>query len=376
MKSFKILVVIISVYFSNNIFPQNKAFIDSTLNEVSYLGGIGTTRDYVLNITEFIPELNEPLIKINSSYIDSLSISPEEYYSGLNTKYLIHEEMVAIDSIRYPKFVQTFGSEKSQMAIRTIHKYSLWDEYQSLLNHQTYNWIETNDFIAYYVDKNKLINFYRVIYDSCYVRMLIDKPLVVGKEWEQLNDSVCYKKAYVNNLISFDTLGFDQTGFRLFIETGGSCGPDSAFEYWGEKLGLVFREMHWTGWTRRLVNGNYIWVEYIHQEKTILDDCNFVITSVDEKFNKLPDVYSLEQNYPNPFNPSTTISWQNQFGSWQTIKLYNVLGQEIETVVDEYFEAGIHSKLYIAKATLPSGMYFYQLKAGNYSLTKKMLLIK
>ncbi len=346
------------------------------MNEISYLGNIGTTRDYILNITEFIPELNEPLLKINSNYIDSLSISPEEYYSGLITKYLIYEEMISIDSARFPEFVQLFGSEKSQMAKRTIQRYSLWDEYQALLNHQTYNCIVTTDYIAYYVDKDKLISFYRISWDSCYVSTLIDKPLIVGKEWEQLKDSVCYKKAYVKNLVSFDTLGFNETGYRLFIETGGSCGPDSAFEFWGEKLGLVFKEMHWPGWTRRLVNGNYIWVQYLHQEKTYLEDCNFVITTVDERFNSLPNIFYLEQNYPNPFNPSTTISWQNQFGSWQTIKLYNVLGQEIETVVDEYFEAGIHSKLYIAKATLPSGMYFYQLKTGNYSLTKKMLLIK
>ena len=90
----------------------------------------------------------------------------------------------------------------------------------------------------------------------------------------------------------------------------------------------------------------------------------------------MPIDFRLEQNYPNPFNPSTTISWQSPVGSWQTIKLYNALGQEVDTILDEYLEAGFHSKLYIVNSTLPSGVYFYQLKAGDYIQTKKMILLK
>lgn len=86
--------------------------------------------------------------------------------------------------------------------------------------------------------------------------------------------------------------------------------------------------------------------------------------------------YKLIQNYPNPFNPSTTISWQSPFGSYQTIKLFDVLGREIETIVDGYYEAGFHSTFYIMNSTLTSGVYFYQLKAGELIQTKKMILIK
>jgi len=94
--------------------------------------------------------------------------------------------------------------------------------------------------------------------------------------------------------------------------------------------------------------------------------------------------FSLEQNYPNPFNPSTTISWQSPVGCHQTIKLFDVLGREIETIVDGYYETGIHSTLYIANSLLPSGVYFYRLKAVDPSTgsgqsfiqTKKMLLVK
>jgi len=90
----------------------------------------------------------------------------------------------------------------------------------------------------------------------------------------------------------------------------------------------------------------------------------------------LPKEFSLYQNHPNPFNPSTTIIWQSPVSDWQTIKIYNTLGQEVETIVNEYLEAGLHSKLYIVNSTLPSGVYFYQLKAGAFVQTKKMIYLK
>jgi hypothetical protein len=90
----------------------------------------------------------------------------------------------------------------------------------------------------------------------------------------------------------------------------------------------------------------------------------------------LPLSFILYQNYPNPFNPSTTISWQSPIGGWQTIKLFDVLGREIETIVEGYFDAGSHSTMYIVNSSLPSGVYFYQLKADKYLETKKMILLK
>jgi hypothetical protein len=90
----------------------------------------------------------------------------------------------------------------------------------------------------------------------------------------------------------------------------------------------------------------------------------------------VPKEYKLEQNYPNPFNPSTRISWQSPVGSWQTIKLYDLLGREIETIVDGYYETGFHSTLFIVNSSLPSGVYFYRLQAGDFVQTKKMMLLR
>jgi enterochelin esterase family protein len=85
--------------------------------------------------------------------------------------------------------------------------------------------------------------------------------------------------------------------------------------------------------------------------------------------------FILYQNYPNPFNPSTTISWESQAGSWQTLKIFNSLGEEVETLVNEYLESGFHSKVYI-NSKLPSGVYFYKINSSGYSETKQMVLLK
>lgn len=89
--------------------------------------------------------------------------------------------------------------------------------------------------------------------------------------------------------------------------------------------------------------------------------------------------FQLHQNYPNPFNPSTKISWQSPIGSWQTLKIYDVLGREVATLVDEYKDAGSYEiEFNINKSLqgLTSGVYFYQLKAKDFIQTKKMSFIK
>lgn len=88
-----------------------------------------------------------------------------------------------------------------------------------------------------------------------------------------------------------------------------------------------------------------------------------------------PAEFSLSQNYPNPFNPSTTISWQSPVSSWQTLKVYDVLGNEIATLADEYKTAGNYSVEFDG-TNLPSGIYYYRLTAGSFSDTKKFMLLK
>ena len=108
---------------------------------------------------------------------------------------------------------------------------------------------------------------------------------------------------------------------------------------------------------------------------TLIED---PFTIIDEENNSVSS-FILEQNYPNPFNPSTTISWQSPVSGRQTLKVYDVLGNEVATLVDEYKPAGSY-EVEFNTSTInhqpSSGVYFYQLKAGEYIRTRKMILMK
>ena len=93
----------------------------------------------------------------------------------------------------------------------------------------------------------------------------------------------------------------------------------------------------------------------------------------------IPEYFELEQNYPNPFNPSTKISWQSPVGSWQILKVYDVLGNEVATLVNEYRQAGSQEVEFNIGSRIKnpaSGIYFYRLQAGEFVETKKMILQK
>jgi len=91
--------------------------------------------------------------------------------------------------------------------------------------------------------------------------------------------------------------------------------------------------------------------------------------------NRFLSVSHLEQNYPNPFNSSTTINWHSTESSWQTLKVYDFLGHEVATLVDEFKPAGDY-EINLNASGLSKGVYFYKLHAGRFNSTKKMIVIK
>jgi photosystem II stability/assembly factor-like uncharacterized protein len=100
------------------------------------------------------------------------------------------------------------------------------------------------------------------------------------------------------------------------------------------------------------------------------------VTSVSTENSIIPSEFKLNQNYPNPFNPSTTISFSLPKSEFVTLKVYDMLGKEVATLVNRKLEAGNYNELFEAPTELTSGVYFYKLIAGNYSDTKKLTLIK
>ncbi len=109
--------------------------------------------------------------------------------------------------------------------------------------------------------------------------------------------------------------------------------------------------------------------------KQIDFDGSFEYSNTIEVDFSLPIDFSLEQNYPNPFNPNTKISWQSPVSSHQTLKVYNILGKEVATLVDEVKPAGNH-EIDFNSALLSSGVYFYKLQIGSFVETKKMILLR
>lgn len=103
--------------------------------------------------------------------------------------------------------------------------------------------------------------------------------------------------------------------------------------------------------------------------------CHYSGTTGIEDNKILPGDFCLMQNYPNPFNPNTKISWQSPVSGWQTLKVFDVLGTEVATLVDEYKSSGSY-QINFDCGSLPSGIYFYKLQAGSYFETRKMILMK
>ena len=89
----------------------------------------------------------------------------------------------------------------------------------------------------------------------------------------------------------------------------------------------------------------------------------------------LPSAYALEQNFPNPFNPSTTINFSIPVEGFVTLDIYNAIGQKVASIVNETKSAGTYRVDFDA-ATLTSGIYFYKISVGNFTETKKMILMK
>ncbi|HVN49261.1 MAG TPA: T9SS type A sorting domain-containing protein, partial [Bacteroidota bacterium] len=104
--------------------------------------------------------------------------------------------------------------------------------------------------------------------------------------------------------------------------------------------------------------------------------------SAQYKIQSIPDDYFIKQNYPNPFNPTTTISFSLPSKSFVTLKVYDILGREVSTLMNQEKEEGTYNVMFNA-SNLASGMYFYRIAATsldgsnkNFVETKKMLLLK
>src|SRR5690606_1200453 len=127
---------------------------------------------------------------------------------------------------------------------------------------------------------------------------------------------------------------------------------------------------------------NYTFVDNITAEgksyyrlKQIDLDGTFSYSNEVEVEITAPKTYSLEQNFPNPFNPETEITFSLAKSDNVTLKIYNILGSEVATLVNGFMEAGKHS-VRLKASNLTSGVYLYTIKSANFTATRKMILMK
>jgi hypothetical protein len=102
---------------------------------------------------------------------------------------------------------------------------------------------------------------------------------------------------------------------------------------------------------------------------------SMLISGIEDENGTIPNKFTLNQNYPNPFNPTTTISYFISKPATTSLKVYDILGKEVKTLVNEYQTIGSY-KIELDASSLSSGVYFYKLQSGSFSNTRKMILLR
>jgi plastocyanin len=205
------------------------------------------------------------------------------------------------------------------------------------------------------------------------------------------------KKTVLLILITFfvSTLSFATT--RIINVQNFSFSPDSVNAFVGDSIKWVWVSGNHTttsttipasasAWDNLINSTNTSFIYVVQLQGTYRYKCTphesmgmvgviKVQTSLIIQNSSITSTYTLKQNYPNPFNPTTNITFSIPKSEFVKITIYNEIGKEVETIVNEKLNEGSYTVNYDA-STLSSGVYFYKISSGNFIETKKMLLIK
>jgi hypothetical protein len=215
------------------------------------------------------------------------------------------------------------------------------------------------------------VNDYRYLYEYDIDNVLLS---IVYQDWQQdsLDWENVWRESYTyspqNNIATmFKETWTPETGWNNYVLRNYSYDVNYN---WTEKLTLLWDGTNWNNYYRHLAT----WIEPV----SVWETPGYI------------EEYYLSNNYPNPFNPSTKINFQIPISGFVTLKVYDILGNEIAILVNEEKEPGTYEVEFSAISgstsggnnhsggvrTLPSGIYFYILSNGNISISKKMVLIK
>lgn len=223
-----------------------------------------------------------------------------------------------------------------------------------------------------------------------------------GLTWERtyLSNRVgelCWKISFVNKLIGFVSI-WKESGLSYILKTtdaGSSWNEIPFMIYEQEGIGFINENTGWVGgWsgpTYETTNGGSNWHQvpwgyHLNRFRFINDTIAYSVGRTVYKYTtkpigiqqistEVPSRFYIHQNYPNPFNPSTKISFSLPVSSYTTLKIFDVLGKEIKTLVEQNLGPGNYSITWNADEN-PGGIYFYKIISDNYSESRKMVLIK
>jgi sugar lactone lactonase YvrE len=211
-----------------------------------------------------------------------------------------------------------------------------------------------------------------------YVSILTGLPIPIGAAKVYDVDLSGSKTIYQDGLTALVDVAINPVDNSVYTIQHGEMGPP-----WINSKGRLFRIQN--GVVDTLISemprpAGMVFAPNGDLYLTTLQDANILKISnlpvgVEDENNFVADDFSLEQNYPNPFNPSTSIQYRVSSTSNVSLKVYDVLGNDVATLVNEEKPAGSYEVKFNA-AGLSSGIYFYKLQAGSLIETKKMILMK
>jgi hypothetical protein len=206
-----------------------------------------------------------------------------------------------------------------------------------------------------------------VFYRDCEEYILYKFNAAIGDTWSYTTNGIRYAVRLIEKVDSFQIQEGPLMGtYQNVLEfRRDPVGYFDAWEvdYLAPGLGVIYRAM-FLG--QDILSGAVI-------DGKLYGD--ITTTAVEEQDNPLPEYFELRQNYPNPFNPYTTIEFSLPHSGFVTLKIYNLLGEEVATLVSEERNAGKYKVEWHA-SNMASGMYFYRLQAGGFMETKKLILLR
>lgn len=360
-------------------------FIDSVWGDYFYSNGIDTIRK--TNIT-FTKE-NELYFYRTIAFDYSLIAQGFKFYFKVwaNDKSIFqHTTYFPFDGYENLDEVAVIND------IKNFYPLKPWNQYVYKLSKKdnSGNWVFLNNNYVYFVKDTTLSNnktYSKLLrnnsvtlerFDKTSGCVLIANKLTSGEIKEDTTECLWVKKTnsfnkFVNNTYKSYTCN-NFANFTLF----NTYNANSKVYTQTDAPSTWYRLLNGVG----LVENYYkIGDEYYKEElvaakigTTIYGDATLFV-GVEESETTIPTEYNLSQNYPNPFNPSTTINFSIKEAGLVTLKVYDMLGREVSNIVNENLSEGIYNKVFNASG-LSSGIYFYSLKAGKFSETKKMLLLK